>query len=230
MEQLRSASGFEGLVVLAVIYFILNLLSRAGKKSRPSTAPIQEKPAAATPTPVEAVSLESILRQIEAVKRQKAQGPVAARLQVAPRAEPRFKPRSLPPRMGEVAQDARGPLGRVSSTGLDSAEEVEDRTSLDDEGQQVEERRLQNIEVFTDRPERIVQNRDEEAEAIAQRRIKFAEARNRPHAAVDHQSFDQGIRAPAEPVAVRQRLSAQGLREALVWREILGPPRSMQED
>jgi hypothetical protein len=106
---------------------------------------------------------------------------------------------------------------------------VEDRTSLEDEGRQVEERRLQNVEVFTERPERVVQNRDEEAEAIVQRRIKQAEARNRPHAAADHQSFDQAIRAPAEPVELRQRLTAQGLREALVWREILGPPKSMQD-
>ncbi len=230
MEGIRSAAGFEGLVVLAVIYFVLNLLSRAGKKAgaSPKPTPVSGTGEDATPTQLEAVSLESILRQIEAVKQQKARGTVPGRSPA--QAAPRFKPRPAPPRMGEVVQDARGPMGRISRTSLESAEEVEDRTSLEEEGRQLEERRLQNIEVFTKRPQRVLQNRDEEAEAVAQRRIKSAEARNRPHAAADHQSFDQAIRAPAEPVAVRQRLTAQGLREALVWREILGPPKSMQNE
>jgi len=230
VEAIRSAAGFEGLVVLAVIYFVLNLLSKAGKKAGVSTAPAPRQPDEATPTQVEAVSLESILRQIETVKRQKEQRPMAGRPPSPARAEPRFRPRAAPPRMGDVVQDARGPMGRTSGSSLESAEDVEDRTSLEEEGRLVEERRLQNVEVFTERPGRVIQNRDEEAAAIAQRRIKSAEARNRPHAAVDHQKFDQAIRAPIEPAAVAKRLTAQGLREALVWREILGPPKSMQDD
>lgn len=231
MEQIRSAAGFEGLIVLAVIYGVLNLISKAGKKGRSAAgAPSPELPEPSTPTQAEAVSLESILRQIEAVKRQKAPAPVAGRPSVPSRPVAKYQPRAAPPRMGEVAQDARGPLGRASRTSLESAEDVEDRTSLEDEGRQEEARRLQNVEVFTPRPERVVQNRDEEAEAIVQRRIKQAEARNRPHADADHRRFDKSIREAAAPVAVRQRLTPQGLREALVWREILGPPKSMQED
>lgn len=231
MEELRSAASFEGLIVLAVIYAVLNLISKAGKKAQSSTTPtLPAPPEAATPTQAEAASLESILKQIEAVKRQKAQGAGAGRPSIASRPAPQFKTRPAPPRLGEVAQDARGPLGRVSRTTLESAEDVEDRTSLEEEGRQEEERRLQNVEVFTPRAERVIQNRDEEAEAIVQRRIKQAEARNRPHADADHQSFDKSIRQATEPVAVRQRLTPQGLREALVWREILGPPKSMQED
>ncbi len=231
MEEIRSAASFEGLIVLAVIYGVLSLISKAGKKGQSSTGPtLPAPPEASTPTQAEAVSLESILKQIEAVKRQKAKGPVATRPWSGSRTAPPFEPRSAPARMGEVVQDARGPLGRRSRSTLESAEDVEDRTSLEDEGRQEEERRLQNVEVFTPRPERVIQNRDEEAEAIVQRRIKQVEARNRPHADADHQSFDKSIRQATEPVAVRQRLTPQGLREALVWREILGPPKSMQED
>jgi hypothetical protein len=229
VEPIRSAAGFEGLVVLAVIYFVINLISRAGKKTGTSTT-TAVLPPETTPTQAEAVSLESILRQIEAVKRQKTPARGAGQAKPAARIQPRFSSKPGPPRMGEVVQDARGPLGRASRTNHESAEDVEDRTSLEDEGRELEERRLQNVEVFTPRPERVVQNRDEEAEALVQRRIKSAEARNRPHAAADHRVFDQAIRAPSAPVEVRQRLTPQGLREALVWREILGPPKSLQDE
>lgn len=230
MEGIRSAAGFEGLVVLAVIYFLLNLLSKAGKKpAGPSTpGPMADGDTAAAPP--EAVSLESILRQIEAVKRQKEPAPAISRSAPPARQAVRFKPKPAPPRQREVAQDDRGPMGRAPRTRLPSAEEVEERTSLEDEGRLVEERRLRNVEVFAERPERVIQNRDEEAAAVAARRIRSAEARNRPHEAVDHASFDQSIRKPEQPVAARSRLNVQGLRQALVWREILGPPKALQDE
>jgi hypothetical protein len=229
--ELRSADGFGGLVILGVVFFVLNVISRAKKASNASrTGLAASRSGDMSAMQEEPVSLESILRQIETVKRQKEHGPGAARPAPSGRAAPRFTPKPAPPRQREVVQDDRGPLGRISRTGLQSAEDVEDRTSLEDEGQLVQERRLQNVEVFTDRPERVIQNRDEEAEAVVQRRIKSAEARNRPLDSADHASFDQSIRAPVNAAAGPPRLTVQGLRDAFVWREILGPPKSLQDE
>jgi hypothetical protein len=222
--ELRSADGFGGIVILAVIFFIMNVVAKARKAAGPSTpGPVPGRDAEGRAAQEETVSLESILRQIETVKRQKEQRPLAGRPAPQPRSVPAIKQKPAPPRQREVVQDDRGPLGRISRTVLPSAEEVEDRTSLEEEGRLVEERRLQNVEGFTERPQRVLQNRDEEAEAIAQRRIKSAEARNRPHDAADHAGFDVGIRTPAAAVAAQPRLTVQG-------REILGPPKSLQDE
>lgn len=226
MENIRSADGFGLFIFLGVIYFILNIVSKAGKKAKEAkeAAGGQRTGGAGQP---ESVSLESILRQIESVKKQKQQGPMSAS---AARQAPRFAPMADPPRMREVPQDARGPLGRISKTGLQSAEDVEDRTSLEDEGRLVQERRLQNVEVFSARPERVIQNRDAEAEVIAQRRIKSTQSRNRPLAAADHAAFDQSIRAPDEAAVSQTRFTVKGLRDAFIWREILGPPKALQDE
>jgi hypothetical protein len=227
VENIRSADGIGLFVTLGVIYFILNIVSRAAKKAKASGEGAIGGQGASTGAQPEVVSLESILRQIETVKRQKPQGPMAAN---ASRQAPRFAPTADPPRLRAVVQDARGPLGRISKTRLPSAEEVEDRTSLEEEGRLVQERRLQNVEVFAARPERVIQDRDAEAEVIAQRRIKSAESRNRPLAAVDHSRFDRSIRAAETAAVPPPRMTGQGLRDAFIWREILGPPRSLQDD
>ncbi len=194
MEAVRSADSSGLFIFLGVIYFILSMFFKEGKKVRDAAA--KEKRLAGgdkTPAQPEAVSLESILGLIETVKQKRQQ-------EAAPRAtarqSPPFTPKAGPPRQREVVQDARGPLGRTSKTRLQSDDDVEDRTSLEDEGRLIEERRLQNVEVFTARPERVVQNRDEEAEAVAQRRIKSVESRNRPQTAADHSG---SIRVSAGP-------------------------------
>lgn len=231
MEAIRSADGFGGIVILAVLFFVMNIISKAKKAGGSSAIERAEKRVSeAGATDGGAASLDSILRQIEAVKRQKEHGPMAGRPAPQARQAPRLKPKAPPPRQRDVVQDDRGPLGRISRTQLESAEEVEDRTSLEEEGRLAGERRLENVEVFTARPERVVQNRDEEAEAIAQRRIKSAQDRNRSHAAVDREKFDRSVRKADEPVVPRQRVTVQGLRDAFVWREILGPPKSLQDE
>ena len=231
MEGIRSADGFGLFVFLGIIFFVLNVIAKVGQRTKAAASPpgpggAQGKVAA--PVGQEELSLESILRQIEAVKRQ--QGQTVTR--PAPQGRPalQFQPRPAPPRQREVVQDARGPLGRISQARLQSAEEVEDRTSLGDQGRLEAERRLQNVEVFAARPERAIQNRDAEAESLAQRRIQSAAARNRPHAAVDHASFDRTIRKTEEPALGPPRRSVQALRDAFVWREILGAPKSLQEE
>jgi hypothetical protein len=228
VEPLRSADGFGLFVLLGFIWLVLNLMSRAGKKgagpgsvAEGGTASIRDG-APASPLRQDDLSLESILRQIEAVKRQKQQ--------TVPRPGPAPKRAPGPARLRDVEQDDRGPMGRSARASLPSAEEVEDRTSLDDEGLAVEERRRRDVKVFTPRPERVVQNRDEEAAAVAARRIQQVESRNRAISAADHASFDEAIRQVSVPSAVPPRLTKQGLREALVWREILGPPKALQEE
>ncbi len=231
MEGLRSASGFEGLIVLGVIYFILNLISRAKRGTRPGESSAEPRVTTSpTGAPSEAASLESILRQIEAVKQQKGRAQPGLRPPPQARSAPQINSRPAPPKLREAAQDDRGPLGRTSRTRLDPAEEIEDRTSLEDEGALVAERRLRNIEVFEERPGRVVEDRDEAAAMIAQRRIDLAEARNRPHAAPDHAAFDQEIRKPEQPAPSRQRPTLANLREAMIWREILGPPKALQDE
>lgn len=227
MLPLRSADGSGVFVLIAIIWFVVNVVGRAGKAAAkrggtPSGRVADgDSPGGAAESQGE-FSLESILKQIEAVKRQKEQGRGA----LAPPA----RVRPAPPTRPAVVQDYRGPLGRVSKTSLPDAEEVEDRTSLEDEGRAVEERRLQYADRFEERPERVVQNRDDEAAAIAARRIQQAEARNRPHAMADHAGFDKAIREGEPTASTPRRLSVRGLRDALVWREILGPPKALQDE
>jgi hypothetical protein len=65
-------------------------------------------------------------------------------------------------------------------------------------------------------------------EQIAARRITAAAARDTARSPVDHVAFDERIRQqPAEHTAVRT-YTAQQLRDAMVWREILGRPVSLR--
>lgn len=68
---------------------------------------------------------------------------------------------------------------------------------------------------------------DTEVAEIARKRREVAERRNQAITAADHRAFDERIRrrdAPA-PVAGAPRLP---LREAMLWREILGPPVALR--
>ena len=263
MEEIRSAASFEGLAVLAVIYFALSALSKAGRK-RGGQAPPPPRPAAGsgtTGTQQEGLSLESVLRQIERVKREaetrtaRPEPPdVRPRLSnpapkpkpagQRPRALPSVerqgrmasaqtdqRPRALPSaeRQGRMAraQTEAGPLGRHSQTRLPSSEEFEERTSLEEGGSLEGAGRLEVLDEARLRT-RQVEDQDEGAEAVVQRRIQEAEARNREFSEADHTKFHQRIQqAEAAPVASRKRSIAQ-LREAFIWREILGPPKSLE--
>ena len=119
---------------------------------------------------------------------------------------------------------ASGPRGRPASAPLPPAEEAEERATL--ESNSPEDR---SLEEEVRRPERKVVDTDEEAEAIAARRIAAAEANARPLAAANHEAFDARIRQePADATATGGN-SMRRLRNAVVWREILGPPVSLRE-
>ena len=98
-----------------------------------------------------------------------------------------------------------GPMGRRDSAPLPSAEVEEEGRSLE------------------------VENRDEEAEAVVQRRIKEAEARNRARTPADHAAFDQQIRQQPDQTAVAKPAGDEQLRQAIIWREILGPPAAFRD-
>ncbi len=234
---LREAAGIEGLIVLGVIYFVLNLLQKAGQKAARSRPSAQPSPAEAEPsgTQQEALSLESILREIEKVKTQhRPETPASRPAPTAPKrqAPPRRSSAGTgqAPRRSHPATDPeRGPLGRHAGPGLRSHEEVEERASFDD-GMVPEVVRSESeaIAALERKRSRVEVDQDDEAEAIVQRRIREAEARNQPHSARDHAKFDAEVRAPADRAAAGPRFAPANLRQAFIWREILGPPKALE--
>jgi hypothetical protein len=180
---------FNWVLVLGVIWFLVNLLSGARRKtqSRPKV-PRPEPP----PSPMsdatqrEGSRLELVLREFERALEQAGQ-PSTTRM-------------SLP-----------------------GAEEVEERESLEVEPE------VRSLEGNVRRAERQLVDQDEEAEQIEVRRIKAAADRDATRTKAAHAEFDKRIRQePADHTATRA-YTAQQLRNAIVWREILGPPVSLRE-
>jgi len=87
-----------------------------------------------------------------------------------------------------------------------------------------------SLEEDVQRPERAVVDADDEAEAIAARRIAAAEANARPLDAADHRVFDARIREEPADATATKGYSMRRLRDAIVWREILGPPVSLRDE
>jgi hypothetical protein len=86
-----------------------------------------------------------------------------------------------------------------------------------------------SLEAEVRRAPRAEYDQDSGAEALVRRRIAAAEARSGALTKADHKAFDTQIRQePADHTAVRRYTPAQ-LRDAIVWREILGPPVSERE-
>jgi hypothetical protein len=123
----------------------------------------------------------------------------------------------------EQASPERGPRGRPATIALPPAEEVEERASLEIEPEVV------SLEQETKRPARVRVDRDEGAERIEAARVTAAEARSGSLTRADHVAFDARLRQqPADATAVRPP-TAERLREAMIWREILGPPVSLRD-
>ena len=99
-------------------------------------------------------------------------------------------------------------------------EDVEERGSLE------EPERVASLETDVPRRERPEYDQDTGAEAIVQRRIEAARVRDHALGKADHQAFDAKIRQEAADHTAVRRYSPAQLRDAIVWREILGPPVS----
>lgn len=125
--------------------------------------------------------------------------------------------------LGVRTGPAGGPLGRPSGVPLPEAEEVEERESLE-----VEER-VVSAEAEGDRPVPEVRDQDDEADVVIRRRLAVAEAHGRGRTAADHARTDQLLRTPAEAPRAALRPARPSLRQAFVWREILGPPLALRD-
>jgi len=124
----------------------------------------------------------------------------------------------------ERALDQAGPGGRPASLPLPDAEEIEDRASLESEPE------VMSLEQEVRRAPRLEFTQDEGAEQLVARRVTAAAVRDAARTKVDHVKVDNQIRRePAEHTATRA-YTAQDLRRAVVWREILGPPVSIRTE
>ena len=155
--------------------------------------------------------------------------PAAPNLSDPPRSTARSDPARGKPAGAAAAGAGAKPRAGGSHAGTDGDqlpapplpddEDVEERTSL-------EEPEKVSLEQEVHRPARVTQDHDSEAEEVVRRRIAAAEARDGALTKVDHTRFDTRIRQePADHTAVRRYTPAQ-VRDAIVWREILGPPVS----
>ncbi|MDH5284182.1 MAG: hypothetical protein OEW80_09895 [Gemmatimonadota bacterium] len=238
MDPVRAAAGFEGLIVLAIIYFVLNALQKAGEKARRSrpAGPPPPEPEEPSPTQEEGFSLEGVLREIERLKAEQEE----KRAPPVPRSERALPPQSkrpeaihrrAPPPMRSGSPYApRGPVGRPGTHPLPSAEEVEVRETWE-EGRSLEvEESLEILDETRLRPPPVPVDRDDEAEGVVEARIRAAELRNRSHSEADHRSFHERMTQPAAPAQLVQAARKHTrLQQAIIWREILGPPRAFDE-
>jgi hypothetical protein len=120
-------------------------------------------------------------------------------------------------------QGAAGPAGRPAGRPLPPAEDVEEREVLEVAPE------VETLEREPRRAQRARVDQDDEAEQVIARRAASAAARSGGQTAADHRKFDQQIRQqPADHTATRA-LTPQQLRDAIVWREILGPPVSERD-
>jgi hypothetical protein len=193
---------FGGLLVLGIIWLLFKLIGQG--KGRPRTVPRgapPRPPGAGDPTQQEGSRLERLLRELErnleeVAERQSGGG---SRLPAPRRPAAVRLPESAPP-----AEE----------------EDVEERESLEAPEEVV------SLETPVQRRERAEYDQDTEAEAIVQRRIEAARARDRTLSKADHKAFDARIRQEAADHTAVRRYTPTQLRDAVVWREILGPPVS----
>ena len=182
---------FNWLLVLAAVWFVLNLIGNARRKPQaPPRTRAREGvrpphlPSAPDATQRAGTRLEMMLRDLQ---------------------------RSL-----EQAVEA----GQSTSIPLPPAPEVEDRESLEVEPE------VRSLEGEVRREMRRRVDQDDEAGDIENRRIKAAAARDSARSPADHVAFDHRIRQEPTDHTATPAFTVAQLRNALVWREILGPPVS----
>ena len=124
--------------------------------------------------------------------------------------------------LGRTLERGSGPVGRAPDRRLPPAEEVEERGSLEVSPE------VRSLERAPGRQARAEVDQDDEAERIVARRIAAAEAQDKPRTKADHRAFDARIRQEPADKTATQGYTTRQLRDAVVWREILGPPVSMR--
>jgi hypothetical protein len=152
-----------------------------------------------------------------------------------PKDQRRRVPRTGPPSntpplpQGPSAQDATQREGtrlelvlRELQRSLEEANEEQESLEVEPEVRSLEEDFRREVRRTVDQ--------DEGAEQIEARRIKAAADRDAPRVKADHVQFDKRIREEPADHTATQRYTARQLRDAVVWREILGPPASMRDE
>jgi hypothetical protein len=129
--------------------------------------------------------------------------------------------------LGVRTGPAGGPLGRPAPIALPE-EEVEEEGMEERESLEVEEQ-VVSVEGPGDRSVPEVRDHDEEAGAVISRRLAVAEAHGRGRTAADHARIDQLLRTPVEAPRAAPRAARPPLRQAMLWREILGPPLALRD-
>ena len=197
---------FGGILVLAVVWLLFNLLG-AGKRPPRAERKVPAQPGpppagTADPTQQEGTRLEQLLRELERNMEGVAGAPSTGGSRLP---SPKRAPAPpLPPSSGEE-------------------EDVEERGSLE------QPERVISLENEVHRPARARYAHDEEAQEVARRRVERARSRDQALSKVDHAAFDARIRRePTDHTEVR-RYTPTELRNAIVWREILGPPVSERD-
>lgn len=194
---------------IGVLWVVLNLLGR--KKRLPD---MQQRPRSTQPPSTLPPSTGRDATQLEGMRLQDLMRELGKTLQDAAGSPP---PPSLPRKL-PTAKRPPIPTRRPSPLVVSG-----EGGSLETDSE------VQSLEGDVRRPQRAEVDSDDEAEAIAARRIAAAEANRRPLGAADHKAFDARIRKePADATATRVS-SMRRLREAVIWREILGPPVSLRD-
>jgi hypothetical protein len=207
------------MLVLGAAWLVVNALRKAGSGT-PTKRPPTPRPPLPGPRPAGA---------------RPSSGPPA---RVLPDATRTRSPLALDPTQREGArleqllrqlgtsleEVAAGPIGRAPDRPLPEAEAEEDTESLEVTPD------VQSLEMDARRPSRAVVDLDDEAEQVVARRLRAADANLAPRTKADHRAFDQRIRQePADATGVAASRITR-LRDAVVWREILGAPVSLRDD
>ncbi|MBM4186259.1 MAG: hypothetical protein FJ206_03000 [Gemmatimonadetes bacterium] len=198
----------ESLVFLLIMFLIGGVLQSLGQKSRerqrrgrlPTPDPSDDDERGESPKSI----LEAIREAMEAAERERQSG--VPRPMPVPRRAPTSPTRPLPSEPAET----------------DLFEE--EAESLEEEPE------IRSLEIEAPRTERVPISRDDEIEAVVQRRRQWAEQQARPMTPADHQAFDQKIRKPALPERVDPRdIRSTDIRQMILWHEILGKPKSLRD-
>ena len=204
------------MILLGVTWLVANAVRKAG--SRPSGG--DRTPGAPRP-PTRQPNRPPITRLPARLPADATKVKVTAPLDPTQREGARLE--QLLRQLGRTLEDAAGPVGRRPDRPLPAAEDQEETESL--EVTPV----VRSLETEGDRGARAEVDQDDEAESIVARRLRAAESHLTPRSRADHRAFDAKIRQqPADKTAVAPT-AARRLRNAVVWREILGPPVSLRD-
>ena len=215
-EGVARADGMTGVIIFAVVYAIVSIMAKAKQAAQKQQQEHQQQ---------QHQQQQQQARQQKRPNQQRQQRPVEPS-RTRPTGNTQAEAVKLQDLLRVLAETAgvptpEGPIGRRASAPLPSAEEVEERESLEAEEQ------ISNLETEQRRPVRKEVDFDDEAEAIVQRRIRSAQERDHALSKIDHREFDSRVRSVADATRVaRPRFDA--LRKAIIWREILGPPVALR--